>query len=493
MNHPAPVAAPAHDAPESTATPTTVRYGVLAILCSLSMITYLDRVCFGSALNDIVKVLGLQSVGQLGPALTAFAFAYAAFEIPTGWLGDVFGPKNTLIRIVIWWSIFTVATGLIHLLPVQTEFLMVQVQVAFWSLVVIRFLFGIGEAGAYPNITRALHNWFPVTERGFAQGTMWMSGRLMGGLTPLVWMLIVGRAGLPWHMAFWIFGAIGIAWCLLFAFWFRDRPEENPSVNVAEQKLIDADRTDSGAAHANVPWGQMLTNGNLWMLCIMYFLMSYGWYFNISYLPSYMDAYYGIDKTDILGAVYKGGPLWLGALGCLIGGFLTDAYVKRTSDPVWGRRIFGVVGQTLCGLCWVASVFMPHAKGDSPIPFFLTISFAAFFNDLTMGAAWSTCQDIGKKHAAIVAGAMNTVGNLGGAVAGLLTGYILTTYLNAAATSQSVEVSTMTDAAKNVAQHPGYFLNFYTFAIGYFLSAALWLLIDSTKPVFTEDEADGHK
>ncbi len=75
------------------------------------MITYLDRVCIASAAPEMVKVLGLNSVADLKLAFTAFAFAYAAFEIPSGWLGDVYGPRNVLIRIVLWWSVFTALTG----------------------------------------------------------------------------------------------------------------------------------------------------------------------------------------------------------------------------------------------------------------------------------------------------------------------------------------------------------------------------------------------
>ena len=178
--------------------PTSVRYGVLGFACALSMITYLDRVCIGMASEPIRKVLDLGSVADMKWAFTAFSLAYAIFEVPTGWLGDVsqvrflgrnwtFGPRNTLIRIVLWWSVFTALTGM-------TGYKVAGVTlIGFTTLVGVRFLFGIGEAGAYPNITRALHNWFPLQERALTQGAVWMSGRLMGGLTPLVWLLLVDR------------------------------------------------------------------------------------------------------------------------------------------------------------------------------------------------------------------------------------------------------------------------------------------------------------
>src|SRR5712691_3672222 len=164
----------------SVQTPTKVRYGVLGFACSLSMITYLDRVCFGTVAPHIQSEFGLSET-QKGLLFSAFALAYAAFEVPSGWLGDVFGPRRTLIRIVLWWSVFTALTGLVF--PTTS---LALAWLPFVAMLTVRFLFGMGEAGAYPNIARAFHNWFPYAERGFAQGTVWMAGRFGGGITPLI-------------------------------------------------------------------------------------------------------------------------------------------------------------------------------------------------------------------------------------------------------------------------------------------------------------------
>src|SRR6185503_16572139 len=214
--------------------PTCVRYGVLAFVCALSMITNLDRVCFGTVAPTLAGELSLGSVADLKWAFTAFAIAYALFEIPTGWLGDVWGPRGTLLRIVIWWSLFTALTGAVGLNVGS------YVIGGLGTLVALRFLFGAGEAGAYPNITRAVHNWFPADQAATAQGWIWMSGRLMGGLTPMIWtLLVVGTAWTPsrvtWRGAFASFGLMGVAWCVAFARFFRDHPHDHPSVNAAEQ------------------------------------------------------------------------------------------------------------------------------------------------------------------------------------------------------------------------------------------------------------------
>jgi MFS family permease len=220
----------------------------------------------------------------------------------------------------------------------------------------------------------------------------------------------------------------------------------------------------------------------------MYFCASYGWYFNITYLPDFLEQR-GVDKESFIGAVYKGGPLWVGAIACIWGGWLTDRFIRRTGNRKWGRRLFGLVGHSVCALCWVACVF----AYDSPFLFFVAVSLAAFFNDLTMGPAWATCQDIGKRYAAIVAGCMNTVGNLGGALAGWLTGLIVQQTLAEHAASLGKTLGDLTAAEKIVGQLPGYQINFALSAGSYAIAALLWLRIDSTKPVVPDepDKGDG--
>jgi MFS family permease len=458
--------------------PTQVRYGVLGFACALSMITYLDRVCIASAASLIKESLGLDDVADLKMAFTAFALAYAVFEIPSGWLGDMFGPRNVLIRIVLWWSVFTALTGFAGMSLGGLVF-------GLGLLVGVRFLFGMGEAGAYPNITRALHNWFPFPERGFAQGMVWMSGRLMGGLTPLVWLVLVVDLGVWWRALFWVFGGVGVVWCVWFALWFRNRPEENPHVSPGELQLIRASRAESEAGHAGVPWGRLLGSANLWCLCLMYFCASYGWYINITYLPDMLDQQ-GVDKESYVGALYKGGPLWVGAISCLVGGWLTDWFIRRTGNRKWGRRLFGTVGHSLCAVCLFGCVF----GNNNPFLLFLAISLATFFNDLTMGPAWATCQDIGRRYAAIVAGTMNTIGNLGGAAAGWVTGLILHQSLTDYAASVGKTIQQLTPAEKAIGNWPGFQVNFAMFAAAYLIAALLWLRVDATKPVVPEPKTD---
>src|ERR687897_2336504 len=175
-----------------TSTPTRARHAVTGFAVALAVITYVDRAAINVAALFISKDLGLTTI-QMGWALAAFGWAYALFEIPGGWLGDRIGPRRVLMRIVIWWSFFTAATG--------------------WawnatSLIVTRALFGAGEAGCFPNLTRVLTIWLPVAERERAQGFLWFAARMSGAFTPILVAIVLDYV--TWRRAFELFGLLGV-------------------------------------------------------------------------------------------------------------------------------------------------------------------------------------------------------------------------------------------------------------------------------------------
>jgi len=454
--------------------PTRYRYGVLAFVCVLSMITYLDRAAFPN-LQESVKVdMGLQSIADLGLAMAAFNLAYALFEVPTGWLGDRYGPRKTLIRVVLWWSAFVALTSIAGM----NIFGFAIVGLAgVRTLAVIRFMFGAGEAGAYPNIAKAIYNWFPLSERGRASGLVWMASRFLGGLTPLIMLLLTKYVGMEWRGILILFALLGAAWCAAWYWWFRDRPEDKPEVNAAERELIHAG-SGPAASHSGVPWGAILRSPTMWSICAMYFCINVGWYFNLNYLPAYLEEQYGITKSSTMGAIYKGGPLLAGMLGCWLGGWLTDRFVRRTGNLKWGRRIYGMIGHGLAALSLLACVFAPD-----PITFAILIALSGFTNDLTMASAWSTCQDIGRRYAGIVSGTMNMIGNLGGALITYVTPYILRVARDLYAQSHNITVESLTKEQLREAFMPGWRINFVIFGVVYFFAMLFWLGIDATKPL----------
>src|SRR5690348_12959285 len=250
--------APNAVAPQLSFRPTRVRHVVLWLTVAAYMITYMDRVAISSAVPSIRKEMGF-SMEAMGWILSAFNWAYAIFQIPGGWLGDRIGPRRALTVIVTWWSIFTSATALA------------------WngmSMAVVRFLFGMGEAGAFPIATRSLSRWMLPAERGFAQGVTHAGSRLGGALTPMIVVFLIAHYG--WRAPFYVFAVLGLIWAAAWFAFYRDTPGEHRMVNSAERDLIAA-ALGSGAqpARRTVPWRQILSHPQMWLLSSMYFCYGY--------------------------------------------------------------------------------------------------------------------------------------------------------------------------------------------------------------------------
>ncbi len=441
--------------------PTRVRYSILALLCLLAMITYMDRAANGSAKTAIMHDLRVDA-DDFFWVLMAFQLAYAIFEIPSGWLGDTVGPRSTLLRVVLWWSLFVALTGFVGL-TIGGYF------VGFTALIVIQFLFGVGEAGAFPNIARSLYNWFPATQRGFAKSIVWMSARFMGGLTPLVWVLLVELGGWSWREALWLFATVAAVWCVLFYFWFRNKPGDHPATNAAEQELADIGRV-SQHGPVCIPWGRFLRSRNLWAICLMYVVTNFCWYFLMYNLPAAMKTEFASWNTTpggkILLALLTGSPLLIGMVGCLLGGILSDRYIRRTGDRKWGRRLFGMIGYGGAGLCYFAAAGVKIVDPDNLFVFAFFLVLMGFMNDLIMAPAWAVCQDVGQQYAGTVSGAMNMCGNLFGAVFGILvTGMITKAYSGST----------------------GIIACLVLYGVVYFLGVGLWLCIDPTQPIAPDE------
>ena len=282
---------------------------------------------------------------------------------------------------------------------------------------------------------------------------------------------------------FWVFGLVGVLWCTVFALWFRNRPEEKPAVNAAELALIRAGGADSSPSHVGVPWRRILTSPDLWLLWLSYACLSYGWWFHITYLPDYLEQNYHLPATSLLGAVGKGWPLCFGALGCITGGFLTDWFIRRTGNRCWGRRLFGVIGFGLTALCFLSCGMRPGIG-----TFLVMIALAGFCTDLSIASSWATCQDIGKRYTAIVAGFMNMIGNLGGTAANWIFGFVLERSLTAHAHALGAAVESLSPAEKSVGLGHGYQINFLISAAMYVIGALCWLRINATRPIAAEGQ-----
>ena len=413
--------------------PTRVRYWVIVFAVALAVVTYIDRVSISFALPFIKHDLHLTTV-QTGWALSVFGWGYALFEIPGGYLGDWMGPRKVLMRIVLWWSFFTAATG--------------------WAasavmLLTTRFLFGVGEAGCFPNITKTFTTWLPENERVRAQGITWLSARWGGAFTPPLVALVMLAVG--WRHAFEIFGCIGVVWAILFFLWYRDDPLRNPRLNAAERDLVRPS-AQLAARHVHVPWMKLLGSRQVWMLCWQYFCLSYGWYFYITWLPTYLreGRHVALLSSAWLGIL----PLFCGGLGNPAAVFLSSRLLRRNGDLARTRRIVAYIA-----FSGAAAFLMLSTVARDPLLAMLSIGAASFCNDLVMPGAWAASMDIGGRYAGTVSGAMNMWGNVGGALCPVSISYILKWSGN------------------------DWNLTFYVSAVLYLMGIVFWKFLDPVTPL----------
>jgi len=382
--------------------PTRVRYIVLALTISAYMITYIDRVVISSAVPSIQKEFGF-SIVTMGWILSSFQWAYALFQIPGGWLGDRIGPRRALTLIVSWWSLFTCAT------------------VLAWSaasMALIRFLFGMGEAGSFPIATRSLSCWMLPTERGFAQGATHAGSRLGGALTPAVVVLIIARYG--WRTAFICCGSLGLIWAAAWYWYYRDTPDEHPSTNAEERELIRSSLELARGCknRQTIPWKHIVLSPQMWILCSMYFCYAYNLSVYLAWFPKYLNDHRGFNLHQM--GYYASLLLLAGTVGDVFGGWISDLWARRSGDLRTARRLVGAGGFLLSALSMI-----PASLTSDPLTSVWFSCLAIFGLESTVGVSWAITLDIGADSAGSVSAVMNTCGNIGGAIGSALSAYLV--------------------------------------------------------------------
>ena len=400
---------------------------VLVFLSVLSVITFIDRMAIAVTGPAIQADLNITPV-EWGWVLSAYVIAYAVFEIPSGARGDRVGYRKELTRITVWWSFFTAVTAICR---------------NFWQLAAARFLFGVGAAGAYPNMTGVMYRWLPARERARGQGVIWAASRFGGALAPL--LLVPANAQFGWQAVFVILGVVGVMWTLVWARWFRDRPADQPGITGEEIAEIGE---DDSAGHTGTPWRKLMTLPQLWLISIAYFFYAFGAWFFFGWFPTWMveGAKFSIAEMGIYGSV----PFLLGIVGNLAGGVLCDWLAARIGIRTAYRMI-----ATIC-LIATATLLIAMSLVDDKIVIVILAGSAFMVMDLMLPAAWTMCMAIGGRYGGTASGMMNSIGNLGGFVCSVAFGYVV------AATSN-------------------YDLPLQGVALMVLLSAGLFALIDCTK------------
>jgi MFS family permease len=409
------------------------RYKVLFFLFLVSAITYLDRLCLSVAGPTIQSSLGLRP-DQWGWVVGSFVLTYALFAVPSATLGDRYGGRKVLTLIVVWWSAFTLFTG---------------AAINFPMLIVTSLLFGMGEAGAYPNATGVLSRWFPKAERARATGVVWMASRIGAALASIAVVPILKAYG--WRMPFYIFAGSGLVWAAVWYGWYRDNPAQKKGVTPAE--LEELQKESKTATAAGVPWAVVVRNRNVQYLMAMYFAYLFGAYFYLSWLPTYLVKGRGLTQQQM--AIWSSLPFPLGACGNLIGGATSD-FLGRKYGLKIARRTVGAVGLGLAGLFELLAVSTHNATLAA---IFLAVGFG--FMDCMLPASWAVCLDIGRNSAGTVSGAMHMAGQMGSFLSTIAFGYMVRAFNS-------------------------YDLPLIPMAIALFISSALWLKIDPTKPLVPE-------
>lgn len=405
---------------------------LLVLLALLSVITFLDRLCIAVAGPQIQDDLGI-SPERWGWVLGAFILSYGLFEIPTGALGDRWGQRNVLTRIVLWWSSFTALTGL---------------ATGFAPLVAVRFLFGAGEAGAYPNMSGVISRWFPRGERARAQGYVWGASRAGGALAPL--LVVPIQAMLGWRTMFFIFGLIGLVWCAVWRSWYRDRPADNERITPSELQEIGFE--PQGGDH-RAPWGLMFRSKQLWTIIAMYGSYAWGSWFYFSWLHTYLVRGRGFTQQEL--AIFSALPFVLGAAANVAGGYLSDM-ASRKFGLRFGRALVGSTSLSVAACLLVATGL---SSEKTSVIVLLALGFGVM--DLMLPTAWAICLDIGGRHAGAVTGAMNTAGQVGGFFCTIVFGYV-------------------------VGYSHDYNLPLFIIAFMLLVSAVLFTRIDSARPLWPE-------
>jgi MFS transporter, ACS family, glucarate transporter len=328
-----------------------------------------------------------------------FTLSYAAFEIPSGALGDRIGPRRVLTRIVLWWSGFTSLTGMVT---------------GLYPLLLTRFFFGMGEAGSFPNTGVAVARWFPHHERGRAFGIILMASQLGGAIAPLLVVPIQIHYG--WRASFYVFGILGVFWSVAWYWWFRDDPTEKAGISKVE---LEETKNLAAKAQHSLPWKIALRSGNLWAVMGVAFCYFYVLYFFQSWFHTYLVKSHGYSEKDLL---LSSLPFLVGACANLGGGIASNALVKRLG-LAWGRRSIGLVGLGISALCTVGVLFT-----QQPIGALILLSLVFGGITFQQPSVCAVCLDIGGEYAGAVVGAMNTASQIGSFVSSIAFGYLVDHY-----------------------------------------------------------------
>jgi len=386
--------------------PTRARWMILFLISLMYLIAYMDRSNISVAAPQITREFGLSDT-QMGLVFSAFVWTYAIGQIPGGWFGDRFGPKTVLTVIMVWWALASGSTGFAR---------------GFISLLAVRLVLGLGEAGAFPMATRGMQLWFPKSERGRIQGITNCFSRFAVAVTPFVAVSIMATFG--WRAIFYIFGSLGAIWAVVFYWIYRNRPEEHKRVNRAELAYIRGVHADGtivqleARKRPKVPWKTILGSANMWYIMIAYGCFFYGTYFFLTWYPTYLEVYrhFSFKSLGLVASV----PLFAAMAGDILGGSISDAVYKKTGRLKLSRRVVAAPAMLIAGI-----FLIPTALSRNPWTALLCLTLSFFFLDMVLGPAWAVSMDVGGEFSGTVSSIMNSAGAVGASASPIIFGFFV--------------------------------------------------------------------
>ncbi len=361
---------------------------------------YIDRAVISAAKDSIVTDLSL-TLTQWGWIMAAFTLGYALFQTPTGYFADARGPRFVLTFIVIFWSCLTTITGFMR---------------SFWSMLIVRFFFGAGEAGAFPALSKVAYNWFPLKERGIVQGINFSGSRIGAALALPFVAYLIGLIG--WRYSFVFFGVTGIMYAIIWYFVFKDKPEEYKYIGEKEKDYILKTRQQPSPVRSRLPFFTMMKSGNLWLAMGQYVASNFTFYFTLSWMYPYLQERFELGGVEA--GFYSSVPLLAGALGNWFSGWLVDWTYSRTQNLTFSRRLPAIIG-----FSFAATGMILMLVAESPQVSIIFLSLAIFGADMTLSPSWAFCIDIARENSGAVSGTMNMAGNLGAFVTIIAFPYLL--------------------------------------------------------------------
>jgi ACS family glucarate transporter-like MFS transporter len=367
---------------------------VLALLCLMYFLTYIDRVNVSTAAAGFAKEFGFTNT-QIGTVFSGFAFSYLLFQVIGGWVSDRFGVRRTLIACGIVWSVATILTGF---------------AVGFWTLVAARVLLGFGEGATFPAATAAMARWVSKEKRGFAQGITHSAARIGNAIAPFIVVLLMTTYG--WRASFYVAGAISLLWVILWSFTFTEHPKDHPRITAEELRELPEPVPHVTA----LPWGRLFMR----MLPVTIVYFCYGWtlWLFLSWIPLYFLHSFNLDLKK--SAIFASSVFFAGVIGDTLGGVVTDRILVRTGSVRKARSYMVSVCMLLTLLTMLPMLFS-HNLTVSVV----CLSAGFFFAEMTIGPMWAIPMDVASEYAGTASGMMNTGSALAAIVSPILGGWLI--------------------------------------------------------------------